>query len=104
MALRQLPHVVAADGGHQHVKPQFRVGDVAVKYNGKKVAGTLLQGSTTEVAEVTELVFTAGRLWTDAENDRAAMWLCLATTRQKSCSAPKTPSARISLSRAACTP
>ena len=72
MALRQLPHVVAADGGHQHVKPQFRVGDVAVEYNGKKVAGTLLQGSTTEVAEVTELVFTAGRLWTDAENDRAA--------------------------------
>jgi putative ABC transport system permease protein len=54
------------------VKPQFRVGDVAVKYNGKKVAGTILQGSTTQVAEVTELVFTAGRLWTDAENDRAA--------------------------------
>ena len=43
-ALRQLPHVVAADGGHQHVKAQFRVGDVAVKYNGKKVAGTILQG------------------------------------------------------------
>jgi len=72
MALRQLPHVVAADGGHQHVKPQFRVGDVAVKYKGKKVAGTILQGSTTQVAEVTELVFTEGRLWTDAENERAA--------------------------------
>src|SRR6185369_7021615 len=26
-ALRNLPHVVAADGGYQHVKPQFRVGD-----------------------------------------------------------------------------
>jgi putative ABC transport system permease protein len=72
MALRQLPHVVAADGGHQHVKPLFRVGDVAVKYNGKKVAGTILQGSTTEVADVTDLVFTEGRLWTDAEDDRAA--------------------------------
>jgi putative ABC transport system permease protein len=72
MALRQLPHVVAVDGGHQHVKPQFRVGDVAVKYKGKKVAGTILQGSTTQVAEVTELVFTEGRLWTDAENERAA--------------------------------
>jgi putative ABC transport system permease protein len=71
-ALRQLPHVVAADGGHQHVKPQFRVGDVAVKYNGKKVAGTLLQGSTTQVADVTDLVFTQGRLWTDAEDERAA--------------------------------
>jgi len=72
MALRQLPHVVAADGGHQHVKPLFRVGDVAVKYNGKKVAGTILQGSTTEVADVTDLVFTGGRLWTDAEDARAA--------------------------------
>jgi hypothetical protein len=37
------PHVVAADGGFQHVG-QFRVGDVSVKYNGKKVAGTILQG------------------------------------------------------------
>ncbi len=72
IALRQLPHVVAADGGHQHVKPLFRVGDVAVKYNGKKVAGTILQGSTTEVADVTDLVFTEGRLWTDAEDERAA--------------------------------
>src|SRR5271166_4226865 len=72
LALRTLPHVVAADGGFQHVKPQFRVGDVAVKYNGKKVAGTILQGSTTEVADVTDLVFTAGRLWTDQEDERAA--------------------------------
>ena len=31
MALRTLPHVVAADGGYQHVKAQFRVGDVSVR-------------------------------------------------------------------------
>jgi putative ABC transport system permease protein len=72
MALRTLPHVVAADGGYQHVKAQFRVGDVAVKYNGKKVAGTILQGSTSEVGEVTDLVFTAGRLFTDEEDHRGA--------------------------------
>jgi putative ABC transport system permease protein len=72
MALRTLPHVVAADGGYQHVKPQFRVGDVAVKYNGKKVAGTILQGSTSEVGDVTDLVFTAGRLFTDEEDHRGA--------------------------------
>src|SRR5487761_2464537 len=42
MALRTLPHVVAADGGYQHVGA-FRVGAVSVKYNGKKVAGTMLQ-------------------------------------------------------------
>ncbi len=71
-ALRQLPHVVAADGGAQHVKAQFRVGDVSVKYNGKKVASTILQGSTAEVGEVTELDLSAGRLFTDDEDQRAA--------------------------------
>ncbi|HXR38100.1 MAG TPA: ABC transporter permease [Terracidiphilus sp.] len=72
MALRQLPHVVAADGGYQHVKPMFRVGDVSVKYNGKKVASTILQGSTAEIGEVTDLSLSAGRLFTDDEDQRAA--------------------------------
>ena len=70
-ALRTLPHVVAADGGFQHVKAQFRVGDVAVKYNGKKIAGTIVQGSTSQVGSVTDLVFLQGRLWNDAEDQRA---------------------------------
>src|SRR5208282_4845868 len=72
MALRQLPHVVAADGGYQHVKAQFRVGDVSVKYNGKKVAGTVLQGSTAEVGQVADLTLLEGRLWTDDEDKRAS--------------------------------
>jgi putative ABC transport system permease protein len=70
-ALRKLPHVVAADGGYQHVKAQFRVGDVDVKYNGKKVGGTMLQGSTSQIALVTDLTFLQGRLWTDEEDQRA---------------------------------
>jgi len=72
MALRTMPHVVAADGGHQHVKAQFRVGDVAVKYNGKKVAGTILQGSTAEVSEVSDFTLLEGRMFTDEEDQRAA--------------------------------
>jgi len=72
VALRSLPHVVAADGGHQHVKAQFRVGDVAVKYNGKKVAGTILSGSTVQVADVLELTFLQGRMFTDDEDQRAS--------------------------------
>jgi putative ABC transport system permease protein len=72
VALRTLPHVVAADGGHQHVKPQFRVGDVAVKYNGKKVAGTILSGSTVQVADVMDLTFIQGRMFTDDEDQRAS--------------------------------
>jgi putative ABC transport system permease protein len=72
LALRTLPHVVAADGGYQHVKAQFRVGDVSVKYNGKKVAETILQGSTAEIGEVTDLTLLQGRLFTDEEDQRAA--------------------------------
>jgi putative ABC transport system permease protein len=72
LALRTLPHVVAADGAYQHVKAQFRVGDVAIKYNGKKVAGTILQGSTPQMAEVTDLTFQQGRLFTDQEDARGA--------------------------------
>jgi putative ABC transport system permease protein len=72
LAMRALPHVVAADAGHQHVQAQFRVGDVSVKYNGKKIAGTILQGSTAQLADVSELTLLEGRLFTDAEDQRAA--------------------------------
>ncbi len=71
-ALRELPHVVAADGGYQHVKPEFRVGDVDVKYNGKKIGGTMLQGSTAEMAQVTDFTMQDGRMFTDEEDKRAA--------------------------------
>ncbi len=71
LALRTMPHVAAADGGYQHTG-QFRVGAVSVKYNGKKVAGTRLQGSTPEIAQVTDLTFLAGRLFTDQEDQRAS--------------------------------
>ncbi|MDE3200825.1 MAG: ABC transporter permease [Acidobacteriota bacterium] len=72
MALRKLPHVVAADGAQQHVKAQFRVGDVSVKYDGKKVAGTILQGSTAEISEVSDLTLLQGRMFTDDEDQRGA--------------------------------
>jgi putative ABC transport system permease protein len=72
MALRMLPHVVAADGAYQHVKRQFRVGNVDVKYGGKKVSGTILQGTTAEVGDVNDLTFIQGRLYTDQEDQRGA--------------------------------
>ena len=71
-ALRELPHVVAVDGSIQHVRAQFRVGDVDVKYNGKKEAGTILTGSTSEVADVMALNFLQGRMFTEEEDMRAA--------------------------------
>jgi putative ABC transport system permease protein len=72
LALRTLPHVTAADGALQHVKAQFRVGDVSVKYNGKKVAGTILQGATAAIGDVNDLTFLEGRVFTDEEDQRGA--------------------------------
>ncbi|MGA2047297.1 MAG: ABC transporter permease [Terracidiphilus sp.] len=72
LALRNLPHVVAVDGEVRHVNEQFRVGDVSVKYNGKKVAGAFLLGSTDNIETVSNLNLKEGRIWNDAEDERHA--------------------------------
>ncbi|MGB6975436.1 MAG: ABC transporter permease [Terracidiphilus sp.] len=71
MAMRKLPHVVAVDGAHQHVG-QFRLGQVSVRYEQKKVAGTMLQGDTAEVSEVNDMSLIEGRMFTEDEDLRAA--------------------------------
>ncbi len=71
--LRKLPHVIAADGGKQYVKNQaFRVGEASVKYAGKKVSGTLLQGDTAQLADVRDFKLLEGRMFTDEEDKRHA--------------------------------
>ena len=72
LALRALPHVVATDGSYRHVNETFHVGDVSVKYNGRKVAGAFLMGSTAEVAVVSEIAVQEGRFWNDSEDQRHA--------------------------------
>ncbi len=70
-ALRAMPHVVTTDAEGDYIK-SFQVGDVSAKYNGKKVAGSILAGDLPEVMDVTELVMLQGRMFTDAEDTRAA--------------------------------
>lgn len=70
-ALRKLPHVVAADGSKRYTK-QFGIGNVDVKYGGRKVAGTILQGATASVVDVTDLVFLEGRTFTEEEDQKGA--------------------------------
>src|ERR1035441_4704565 len=70
-ALRTVPHVVSSDGGFQHVG-QFRVGQVSVKYGTKKAAGSILQGSTAAVSEVSDMPLLQGRMYTDDEDKRGA--------------------------------
>jgi putative ABC transport system permease protein len=58
------------------VDQQFDVGDVSVKYNGKKVSGAFVEGSTAELETVSNLDMEAGRFWTDGEDQRHAH-ICL---------------------------
>ena len=72
-ALRKLPHVVAADGGKRYVKNQsFNLGDASVRYNGKKVAGVLISGDTSQIGDVRDLTILQGRVYTDGEDKRHA--------------------------------
>jgi putative ABC transport system permease protein len=71
IAIRSLPHVVAADGGHRYARA-FGVGDVSVKYEGHKVANTLLESHTAQLPVVNDIAMQEGRFFTDAEDDRHA--------------------------------
>src|SRR5665213_158486 len=42
LALRTLPHVVSTDGSLRHLDERFQVGDVSVKYRGRKVSGAFI--------------------------------------------------------------
>jgi putative ABC transport system permease protein len=68
LALRSLPHVIASDAEVRHVNERFRVGDVSVKYNGKKVSGAFLLGSTDQLETISDLTIGYGRIWNDTED------------------------------------
>jgi putative ABC transport system permease protein len=72
LALRALPHVLASDPEQRHVNETFHIGDVDVKYNGKKVAGAFLFGSSAQVQTVSDLALASGRFWTEDEDARHA--------------------------------
>jgi len=71
MALRALPHVTDTDAEADYRKG-FEIGEVSAKFNGKKVAGTMLEGDTSEVGEVTDMPLREGRLFSDDEDLRHA--------------------------------
>jgi len=79
LALSSLPHVLGADAEVRHVNERFRVGDVDVKYNGKKVSGAFLFGATAQFPIVSDVGTSSGRFWTDEEDARHAH-VCLLGT------------------------
>ena len=71
LAVRTLAHVAAADAGVTYSKG-FSVGAVSAKYEGRKVAGSILEGHTSQVTDVTNTTLQEGRFFTDGEDERHA--------------------------------
>jgi putative ABC transport system permease protein len=71
IAIRALPHVAAADAGHRYARA-FGVGNVSVKYQGKKVANTLLESHTAQLPIVNDIAMQEGRFFSDEEDERHA--------------------------------
>jgi putative ABC transport system permease protein len=72
LAMRDMPHVVAANAGARHVNQIFQVGVIGVKYGTKQAQGTMLEGDQIAVQQTTELNLTEGRMYTENEDERAA--------------------------------
>jgi putative ABC transport system permease protein len=71
IAIRQLPHVAAADAGHRYARA-FGLGNVSVKYQGHKIANTLLESHTAQLPEVNDITMQEGRFFTEDEDERHA--------------------------------
>jgi putative ABC transport system permease protein len=72
VAMRELPFVTAVDPELTYQNWQTGLGSVSIKAGSHKIQNTILSGATTDIKEVVELEFIAGRLWTESEQDRAA--------------------------------
>src|SRR5208282_132691 len=72
MALRELPHVVIIDPELADQNFQTGLGNVSMKHGTHKIENTILQGNTYVLPQVQDVDLTEGRMWTPAEEERAA--------------------------------
>src|SRR5579884_1545381 len=73
MAMVGLPHVKAVSTGIRYFNPLFGVGNFSVKYNGKQIQNTILEGDTVGWKDVYDLDFKPGSRWfNQLDEDRAA--------------------------------
>jgi putative ABC transport system permease protein len=71
-AMKILPHVVAVDASQQYRGAQGQQGSFSVKYKGRKVQNTTLQGESAQNPDVYDLQLAQGRFFSQQESDRAA--------------------------------
>jgi putative ABC transport system permease protein len=72
LVMRKLPYVAAVDPELTSQNFQTGLGSVSVKAGTHKISNTILNGVTSQVREVNDIRMREGRMWTDAEEERAA--------------------------------
>jgi putative ABC transport system permease protein len=68
-AMKDLPHVKAVSAGLRLFRPELGVGSYSVKYQGRKVKNTILEGDTPSVKDVYDLPMASGRWFTDIDDE-----------------------------------
>ncbi len=76
-AIGELPHVKAVSAGIRFFRPELGVGTFAVKYGDRKVKNTILEGDTASVKDVFDLPMSAGRWFSDVDDERRATVIVL---------------------------
>ncbi len=77
-AMRSLPHVVAVDPGLRYQDPNYGVGQESVKYRGKSIQNTLVQGSSYQMPATVDLPMTHGTYFTQQQDEARANVVMLA--------------------------
>jgi len=72
IAMRSLPYVAAVDPELTSQNFQVGVGKTSIKRGSHKIQNTILNGTTTEVKETSNIELLEGRMWTDSEEERKA--------------------------------
>jgi putative ABC transport system permease protein len=72
IAMRALPHVVAVDPELTSQSFETGLGSVGLKHGTHKISNTIIYGITTDVARVSDLHLTEGRIMTETEGESGA--------------------------------
>jgi putative ABC transport system permease protein len=72
IALRDLPHVLAVDPSQQYRSPTGHLGSFSLKYKGRKVTNTILEGDSEQQPMVYDVNLEEGRFFTNEEEQRRA--------------------------------
>ncbi len=71
-AMKGLPHVQAVATGIRYVDFRFGSGTYVVKYGNRRVKNTILEGDTADWKDVFDLGLTAGRWFSEIDDERRA--------------------------------